>query len=210
VKRPIIFKSWCPVQDHIEPLLPELTLSELRLYMALSFRSRGRARTTEFKNRDLMRMAGLTKNTLPSAKQGLIERGLIDATKEGKETYRYEILERLCDSKPTAALDLEVWAVPIPHDVLFPTAAPAATSAPAAPAPVPTVPAPVAPGGSVSVPQTEVTPSPESLRPVVTLGTWANRSPKRPLSPPAQPPPPPATRPIWSPHTGKEGTQSVD
>jgi hypothetical protein len=75
----------------------------------------------ELTNTRLKKLAQLNRNSLPDARRSLQKREIFAFRKIGKETYDYQFLEPFGDLKPEpdSALDLTVWAVPTPHDVLF-------------------------------------------------------------------------------------------
>jgi hypothetical protein len=126
--RKIIYKdgSWFPMLNHIGDLLGKLSAPELRMYIALCIRGRGRARHLAFSNVELMKKARLNKDSLPIAREGLVKHELIRVTVEEKrkETYEYEILSptvpiTLNQADETPGNQEVLTAVPIPHDVLF-------------------------------------------------------------------------------------------
>jgi hypothetical protein len=119
IKRKIIYKdgTWFPMLNHIGDLLGKLSAPELRLYIALCARGRGRARTVELSNVDVMQRAALDKDSLRPARDGLVSHGLIRAEPVDKrrEHYSYEI------SGPAAPVVDEIHLRPqlIPREVLF-------------------------------------------------------------------------------------------
>jgi len=201
VKRPIIYKSWCPVPDHILDVFDAFTAPEMRLCRAILKLSRGRMMTVPVTNTRLKELAGLDRNSLPYARRGLVQRGIIAAAKAGKESYRYEILDppiaETVKSKELPVFCTHSEARVIPQDELLRLLSPApalgVTPAPIAAASVITAPAPAV----VPFRQRDMIPLPASARPTLS-GDWVPSTRKKPTTPPATPAPPVATRPVIS------------
>ncbi len=116
------------MQKHIVKYLGKLSAPELRVLLALLSIGRGRARTVTVRNADLKRIAAVDSESLPRARKGLVEKGLILTTKAGKEFFDYELVE--CAPEPAAPTqtasqvplwDEEISITPIPQEVLFRT-----------------------------------------------------------------------------------------
>ena len=75
--------------------MAELTVPELRLMLALLNFSRKKGRLTlRLKNSALEKAGNLDDTSLPKARRGLIQKGLIDSEKSGKEHHVIALLDR--------------------------------------------------------------------------------------------------------------------
>jgi hypothetical protein len=93
-KRTVIFPpDWSAMPGDIDELLTRLNPLELRLYIRLLRLSRGFVKEIEADNVDLMTTAKLDRNSLPSARGGLVDKGVITARPVfRRERYVYRLL----------------------------------------------------------------------------------------------------------------------
>lgn len=91
--RVVFSPGWSPLPGDIDELLTRLNPLELRLYVRLVRMTRGRVKAIEADNADLMKTAKLDRNSLPSARGGLVDKGVITARPVfRRERYAYRLL----------------------------------------------------------------------------------------------------------------------